>query len=164
MITDIVAELPRLQFAVTAIYHFLFIPFTLGIAALLVVVELAFVVTNDLFYQQAVKFWGKVFGIHIVLGVATAWMMGVNLGVCSHNMGLSSILTQRLASVEGALAFSLEAIFVGLFFFGWNSLSKIQHLFITSLMVAGISIGAMWFLVSSGWQPSLLLAGIMFRF
>ena len=128
-----IVELSRLQFAVTALYHFLFVPLTLGLSVLLGIMESVYVMTGraDL-ARHDVKFWGMLFGINFAMGVATGITMefqfGTNWAYYSHYVG--DVFGAPLA-IEGLMAFFLEATFVGLFFFAWDRLSKVQHLIAT---------------------------------
>ncbi len=121
-----VVDLSRLQFALTAMYHFLFVPLTLGMAFLLAIMESMYVMTNKQIYKDMTKFWGgKLFGINFALGVATGLTMefqfGTNWSYYSHYVG--DIFGAPLA-IEALVAFFLESTFVGLFFFGWDRLSN----------------------------------------
>ncbi|MCL5259709.1 MAG: cytochrome ubiquinol oxidase subunit I, partial [Nitrospirae bacterium] len=153
MVSDSVVDLSRLQFAVTALYHFLFVPLTLGMTYLLVVMETVYVMTGKQIYKDMTRFWGKLFGINFALGVTTGLTMefefGTNWSYFSHYVG--DIFGTPLA-LEGLMAFFLESTFVGLFFFGWERLSKIGHLAATFLMATGTNLSALWILVANGWM------------
>ena len=127
-----IVELSRLQFALTARYHFLFVPLTLGMAFLLAIMETVYVLSGKQIYKDMTKFWGKLFGINFALGVATGLTMefqfGTNWSYYSHYVG--DIFGAPLA-IEGLMAFFLESTFVGLFFFGWDRLGKVQHMCVT---------------------------------
>ena len=129
MISSELVDLSRLQFAFTSMYHFLFVPLTLGLSFMLVVMEACYVVTGREVYKDMTRFWGKLFGINFALGVATGITMefqfGTNWAYYSHYVG--DIFGAPLA-IEGLMAFFLESTMVGLFFFGWNRLSKGGHL------------------------------------
>ncbi|HEY2021257.1 cytochrome ubiquinol oxidase subunit I [Paraburkholderia sp.] len=148
-----VVELSRLQFAVTALYHFLFVPLTLGLAWLLVIMESVYVMTGKAIYKDMTQFWGKLFGINFAMGVATGltleFQFGTNWAYYSHYVG--DIFGVPLA-VEGLMAFFLESTFVGLFFFGWNRLSRVQHLIVTFCVALGSNLSALWILVANGWM------------
>jgi cytochrome d ubiquinol oxidase subunit I len=148
-------NLSRLQFAVTAMYHFLFVPLTLGMSWLLVVMESVYVMTNNVIYKDMTRFWGKLFGINFALGVTTGITMefqfGTNWAYYSHYVG--DIFGTPLA-IEGLMAFFLESTFIGLFFFGWNRLSRPQHLVVTLLMAIGTNLSALWILVANGWMQN----------
>src|SRR6201993_4753930 len=141
--------LARLQFAVTALYHFLFVPLTLGLSFLLAVMESVYVMTGREIWRDATKFWGKLFGINFAMGVATGITMefqfGTNWAYYSHYVG--DIFGAPLA-IEGLMAFFLESTFVGLFFFGWERLSRVGHLIVTALVALGSSLSAFWVFVA----------------
>ena len=149
---DVVA-LSRLQFGLTAMYHFLFVPLTLGLSVLLAVMESIYVTTGRTIWRDMVKFWGMLFGINFAMGVATGITMefqfGTNWAYYAHYVG--DIFGAPLAS-EGLLAFFLEASFVGLFFFGWGRLSRVQHLIVTCLVALGTNLSALWILIANGWM------------
>src|SRR5215475_11534723 len=130
-----VVELSRLQFAVTALYHFLFVPLTIGLSLILAIMETVFVMTRRVIWRDMTKFWGVLFGINFALGVATGITMefqfGMNWAFYSHYVG--DVFGAPLA-IEGLMAFFLEATFIGLFFFGWDRLSAQAHLAVTWLM------------------------------
>ncbi|MEA9392308.1 cytochrome ubiquinol oxidase subunit I [Acerihabitans sp. TG2] len=150
-----VVELSRLQFALTAMYHFLFVPLTLGMAFLLAIMETVYVLSGKQIYKDMTKFWGKLFGINFALGVATGLTMefqfGTNWSYFSHYVG--DIFGAPLA-IEGLMAFFLESTFVGLFFFGWDRLSKTQHLTVTWMVALGSNLSALWILVANGWMQN----------
>lgn len=127
MISTDLVDLSRLQFALTAMYHFIFVPLTLGLSFLLVVMEVTYVLTGKEMYKDMTRFWGKLFGINFALGVATGITMefqfGTNWAYYSHYVG--DIFGAPLA-IEGLMAFFLESTFIGLFFFGWDRLSKVS--------------------------------------
>jgi len=154
-----IVELSRLQFALTAMYHFLFVPLTLGMAFLLAIMETAYVLSGKQIYKDMTKFWGKLFGINFALGVATGLTMefqfGTNWSYYSHYVG--DIFGAPLA-IEGLMAFFLESTFVGLFFFGWDRLSKVQHLGVTWLVALGSNFSALWILIANGWMQNPIAA------
>ena len=148
-------ELSRLQFAMTAMYHFLFVPLTLGLSILVAIMETVYVMTNRPIWRQMTKFWGTLFGINFVLGVATGITMefqfGMNWAYYSHYVG--DIFGAPLA-IEGLMAFFLEATFVGLFFFGWDKLTKVQHMMVAWLVAIGSNFSALWILIANGWMQN----------
>jgi cytochrome d ubiquinol oxidase subunit I len=148
-----IVELSRLQFAVTALYHFLFVPLTLGLAVLLAIMESVYVMTGKPIWRDITKFWGILFGINFAMGVATGITMefqfGTNWAYYSHYVG--DIFGTPLA-LEGLMAFFLEATFVGLFFFAWDRLSKVQHLIATWALAIGTNLSALWILIANGWM------------
>jgi len=150
-----IVELSRLQFAMTAMYHFLFVPLTLGLSIIVAIMETVYVMTNRPIWRQMTKFWGTLFGINFVLGVATGITMefqfGMNWSYYSHYVG--DIFGAPLA-IEGLMAFFLEATFVGLFFFGWDKLSKVAHLTVAWLVAIGSNFSALWILIANGWMQN----------
>lgn len=159
-----VVDLSRLQFALTALYHFLFVPLTLGLSVLLAIMETVYVMTGRTIWKQMVKYWGVLFGINFVLGVATGLTMefqfGTNWAYYSHYVG--DVFGAPLA-IEGLMAFFLEATFVGLFFFGWNKLSKLQHMSCTWLLALGTNLSALWILIANGWMQNPVGAAFDFK-
>src|SRR5471032_3444600 len=148
-----IVELSRLQFAVTALYHFIFVPLTLGLSVLLGIMETVYVMTDKPIWRDLTKFWGILFGINFAMGVATGVTMefqfGTNWAYYSHYVG--DVFRAPLA-IEGLMAFFLEATFVGLFFFAWDRLSKIQHLIATWALALGTNFSALWILIANGWM------------
>ncbi len=148
-----VVELSRLQFGLTAMYHFLFVPLTIGLSVLLAIMESVYVLTGRTVWRDAVKFWGILFGINFAMGVATGITMefqfGTNWAYYAHYVG--DIFGAPLA-IEGLMAFFLEATFVGLFFFGWDKLGKVAHLVVTCLLALGTNLSALWILIANGWM------------
>ena len=143
----------RLQFAVTALYHFLFVPLTLGLSMILVIMEATYVMTGREIWKRMTRFWGVLFGINFAMGVATGITMefqfGTNWAYYAHYVG--DIFGAPLA-IEGLMAFFLESTFVGLFFFGWDRLSKVGHLVVTALVALGSSLSALWILIANAWM------------
>ncbi|GAA5109572.1 cytochrome ubiquinol oxidase subunit I [Orbus sasakiae] len=148
-----IVELSRLQFALTAMYHFIFVPLTLGMAFLLAIMETVYVVSGKQIWKDMTKFWGKLFAINFALGVATGLTMefqfGTNWSYYSHYVG--DIFGAPLA-IEGLMAFFLESTMVGLFFFGWDRMSKGKHLMVTWCVALGSNLSALWILVANGWM------------
>ncbi|PTP13161.1 cytochrome d terminal oxidase subunit 1 [Vibrio sp. 10N.286.51.C3] len=154
MLTDVV-DLSRFQFASTALYHFIFVPLTIGLSFLLAVMESLYVMTNKTIYKDMTKFWGKLFGINFAVGVATGLTMefqfGTNWAYYSHYVG--DIFGAPLA-IEALVAFFLESTLVGMFFFGWDKLSKRQHLSVTWLTALGSNFSGLWILMANGWMQN----------
>ena len=151
--SDTLIELSRWQFALTAMFHFIFVPLTLGLSFLLAIMESVYVMTGKEVYKQMTQFWGKLFGINFAIGVATGLTMefqfGMNWSYYSHYVG--DIFGAPLA-IEGLMAFFLESTFVGLFFFGWDKMSKEKHLATTWLVAIGSNFSALWILIANGWM------------
>ena len=152
---DTLVDLSRLQFAITAMYHFIFVPLTLGMTWLLVIMEATYVMTGKEIYRDMTKFWGKLFGINFAIGVMTGLTMefqfGTNWAYYSHYVG--DIFGVPLA-IEGLMAFFLESTFIGMFFFAWDRVSKKQHLLFTVLVAIGSNLSALWILVANGWMQN----------
>ena len=148
-------NLSRLQFALTALYHFLFVPLTLGMSIIMAIMESVYVMTNQEIWRRMTKFWGVLFGINFAMGVATGitleFQFGTNWAYYSHYVG--DIFGTPLA-IEGLMAFFLESTFVGLFFFGWSRLSKLQHMVVTWLVAIGSNLSALWILIANGWMQN----------
>ena len=148
-----VVTLSRIQFGMTALYHFLFVPLTIGLSLLIAIMESVYVMTRRAIWRDMTKFWGLLFGINFAMGVATGITMefqfGTNWAYYSHYVG--DIFGAPLA-IEGLMAFFLEATFVGLFFFGWDRLSKVGHLTVTWMVAIGSNLSALWILVANAWM------------
>lgn len=155
MITEHLVDISRLQFAVTALYHFLFVPLTLGMVWMLVIMESVYVMTGKTIWKDMTQYWGKLFGINFALGVTTGITMefqfGTNWAYYSHYVG--DVFGAPLA-IEGLMAFFLESTMAGLFFFGWDKLSRTQHLLVTILMALGTNLSALWILIANGWMQN----------
>ncbi|WP_308388065.1 cytochrome ubiquinol oxidase subunit I [Acidithiobacillus sp. AMEEHan] len=153
LINPTVVELSRLQFALTALYHFLFVPLTLGLTFILATMETVYVVTGKQIYKEMTQFWGKLFAINFALGVATGLTMefefGTNWSMYSHFVG--DIFGTPLA-IEGLMAFFMESTFVGVMFFGWDRMSPKAHLVVTYLVALGSNLSALWILIANGFM------------
>jgi len=151
--TEAFVDLSRWQFALTSLYHFIFVPLTLGLSWILFIMESVYVMTGKQIYKDMTRFWGKLFGINFALGVTTGITMefqfGTNWAYYSHYVG--DIFGAPLA-IEGLMAFFLESTFVGLFFFGWDRLSKRAHLAVTFLVALGANLSALWILIANAWM------------
>lgn len=148
-----IVELSRLQFGLTALYHFLFVPLTIGLAVVIAIMESVYVMTRLTIWRDMTRFWGLLFGINFAMGVATGITMefqfGTNWAYYSHYVG--DVFGTPLA-IEGMMAFFLEATFIGLFFFGWDRLSSIAHLACTWLLALATNFSALWILVANAWM------------
>ncbi len=153
MIDPQAVDLSRLQFGATALYHFLFVPLTLGLSVLLAIMESVYVMTGRAIWRAMTRYWGLLFGINFAMGVATGITMefqfGTNWAYYAHYVG--DIFGAPLA-IEGLMAFFLEATFVGMFFFGWDRLTRVGHLVVTCLLALGTNLSALWILVANGWM------------
>ena len=155
MIDPTVVELSRLQFALTALYHFLFVPLTLGLSVLLAVMESVYVMTKRPIWREMTRFWGVLFGINFAMGVATGITMEFQFGTnwAYYAQYVGDIFGAPLA-IEGLMAFFLEATFVGLFFFGWDRMSRLGHLAVTWLVAIGANLSALWILIANAWMQN----------
>jgi len=153
MIDGTVVDLSRAQFAATALYHFLFVPLTLGLSFLLAAMETVYVTTGKPIYKQMAQFWGKLFMINFALGVATGLTMEFQFGTnwSFYSSFVGDIFGAPLA-IEGLMAFFMESTFVGLMIFGWQRLSKGQHLAVTWLVALGSNLSALWILVANSFM------------
>ena len=143
----------RLQFAVTAGYHWLFVPLTLGLAMIMAVMETIYVVKKDEFWKRTAQFWMKLFAINFAVGIATGIILEFEFGTnwSNYSWFVGDIFGAPLA-IEGILAFFMEATFFAVMFFGWEKVSKRFHLISTWLTGIGASISAYWILVANAWM------------
>jgi cytochrome d ubiquinol oxidase subunit I len=143
----------RAQFALTAMYHWIFVPLTLGITWIIAFYETIYVKTGNEEWKKVTKFWSKLFGINFAIGVATGIIMEFEFGTNWSNYSwiVGDIFGAPLA-IEGIIAFFLEATFFAVMFFGWNRVSKKFHLFSTYMVAIGSNLSAMWILVANGWM------------
>ena len=155
MIDFDVVNLSRLQFGLTAMYHFLFVPLTIGLSVMMAIMESVYVMTGRAIWRDMTRFWGKLFGINFAMGIATGITMefqfGTNWAYYSHYVG--DVFGVPLA-IEGMMAFFLESTLVGVFFFGWERLSKGAHLAVTWLVAIGANLSALWILIANGWMQN----------
>ena len=148
-----VVDWSRAQFAMTAIYHWLFVPLTLGLGIICAIMESIYYRTGNEFWKRTTKFWMRIFGINFAIGVATGIILefefGTNWSNYSHFVG--DIFGAPLA-IEGIMAFFLESTFIAVMFFGWNKVSKGFHLTATWLTAIGANLSALWILVANAWM------------
>lgn len=148
-----VVDLSRLQFALTALYHFLFVPLTLGLSFLLAAMETVYVTTGREIYKRITQFWGKLFLINFALGVATGLTMEFEFGTnWSFYSGFVGDIFGAPLAIEGLMAFFLESTFVGLMAFGWDRLRPGQHLAVTYLVALGSNLSALWILIANSFM------------
>jgi len=149
---DVVA-LSRLQFAVTSMFHFIFVPLTLGLSLLVAFMETRYVRTGNEMYLAMAKFWGKLFLINFALGVVTGitleFQFGMNWAEYSRYVG--DIFGAPLA-IEATLAFFLESVFIGVWIFGWNKVSKTMHAVSIWIVALATNLSALWILLANGWM------------
>jgi cytochrome bd ubiquinol oxidase subunit I len=143
----------RAQFALTAIYHWLFVPLTLGLSFIIAIMETIYVRTGKEEWKRTTRFWMTLFGINFAIGVATGIILEFEFGTnwSNYSWFVGDIFGTPLA-VEGILAFFLESTFVAVMFFGWSKVSKKFHLTSTWLVAIGANLSALWILVANGWM------------
>lgn len=148
-----VVDWSRLQFAMTAGYHWLFVPLTLGLAVIMSIMETMYVRTGKEEWKRAAKFWMKIFGINFAIGVATGIILEFQFGTnwSNYSWFVGDIFGAPLA-IEGIVAFFLEATFISIMFFGWNKVSKKAHLTATWLVTIGATLSALWILIANAWM------------
>jgi cytochrome d ubiquinol oxidase subunit I len=148
-----VVDWSRLQFAMTAIYHWLFVPLTLGLSVLVAIMESMYLRTKSENWLKATKFWMTLFGINFAVGVATGLILEFEFGTnwSNYSWFVGDIFGAPLA-IEGVVAFFMEATFGAVMFFGWNKVSPKFHLASTWLTAIGASISALWILVANAWM------------
>lgn len=145
----------RYQFALTAMYHWLFVPLTIGLSLIVAIMESAYVKTGDQKWKKITKFWMTLFGINFACGVATGIILEFEFGTnwSNYSWFVGDIFGAPLA-IEGIVAFFLEATFVAVMFFGWEKVSKRFHLASTWLVAIGVSLSALWILVANAWMQN----------
>ena len=145
----------RLQFAMTAAYHWLFVPLTLGLALVMAVMETLYLIKKDEFWKKAAKFWMKLFAINFAVGLATGLILEFEFGTnwSNYSWMVGDMFGAPLA-IEGILAFFMEATFFAVMFFGWEKVSPRFHLASTWLTGIGATISAYWILVANGWMQN----------
>ena len=145
----------RAQFALTAIYHWLFVPLTLGLAVIMGIMETCYYRTKKRFWRDTAKFWQKLFGINFAMGVATGLILQFEFGTnwSNYSWFVGDIFGAPLA-IEGIVAFFMESTFVAVMYFGWNKVSKGFHLASTWLTGLGATISAWWILVANAWMQN----------
>ena len=143
----------RAQFALTAMYHWLFVPLTLGLAVVMGLMETMYVISGNEFWKRTAKLWMKLFGINFAVGVATGLILEFQFGTnwSNYSWFVGDIFGAPLA-IEGIVAFFMEATFIAVMFFGWNKVSKSFHLTSTWLTGLGATFSAWWILVANSWM------------
>lgn len=153
--TTTLVEWSRWQFAMTAIYHYMFVPLTLGLSFLLAVMETLWVRTGKEEWLHATKFWMKLFAINFAIGIATGLILEFQFGTnwSNYSWFVGDIFGAPLA-IEGLFAFFLEATFFAVMFFGWKKVSRGFHLTATWMVFLGANISALWILVANAWMQN----------
>ncbi len=145
----------RAQFALTAMYHWLFVPITLGITFIIAIMETIYVKTNNPKWKEITQFWMGVFAINFAIGVATGIILEFEFGTnwSNYSWFVGDIFGAPLA-IEGIMAFFMESTFIAIMFFGWNKVSKKTHLISSWLVAVGSNLSALWILVANGWMQN----------
>lgn len=153
MIEEALIGWSRAQFALTAGFHWIFVPLTLGLAVIMAIMETIYFIKKDEFWKKTAQFWMKLFGINFAVGIATGIILEFEFGTnwSNYSWFVGDIFGAPLA-IEGILAFFMEATFVAVMFFGWDKVSKRFHLASTWLTGIGASISAIWILIANSWM------------
>ena len=153
MIENALVDWSRAQFALTAGYHWIFVPLTLGLAVVMASMETLYVIKKDEFWKKTAKFWMKLFAINFAVGIATGIILEFEFGTnwSNYSWFVGDIFGAPLA-IEGILAFFMEATFFAIMFFGWDKVSKKTHLLATWMTGIGASISAVWILIANAWM------------
>jgi cytochrome d ubiquinol oxidase subunit I len=152
---EIVITLSRWQFALTTVYHFFFVPLTIGLALIVAIMQTIYFKTGDQIYKQMTKYWGKLFLINFAMGVVTGIVMEFQFGMnwSEYSRFVGDIFGAPLA-IEALLAFFLESTFIGVWVFGWDKISKKLHLISIWLVAIGSTLSAFWILVANSFMQS----------
>ena len=150
-----VLMLSRLQFAMATMFHFIFVPLTLGLSILVAIMETKYVRTGDELYKRMTKFWGKLFVINFVLGVVTGitleFQFGTNWSRYSEYVG---DIFGSLLAIEATTAFFLESTFLGAWIFGWHILSPKMHAACIWLVAIASNVSALWILIANAFMQN----------
>ncbi|RUM68287.1 MAG: cytochrome ubiquinol oxidase subunit I [Sulfurovum sp.] len=151
--TDLLIDWSRAQFALTALYHWLFVPLTLGLTFIIAIMETIYVKTEDIWWKQTTQFWMTILAINFAIGLATGIIMEFEFGTNWSNYSwiVGDIFGAPLA-IEGLMAFFMESTFFAMMFFGWEKVSKKMHLLSTWFVAIGSNLSALWILVANGWM------------
>ena len=151
--SDLLIDWSRAQFALTALYHWLFVPLTLGLTFIVAIMETIYVKTGDAWWKKTTKFWMGLLAINFAIGLATGIIMEFEFGTNWSNYAwiVGDIFGAPLA-IEGLMAFFMESTFFAVMFFGWDKVSKKMHLLSTWLVAIGSNLSALWILVANGWM------------
>jgi len=147
--------LSRLQFALTVMFHYLFVPMTIGLGPMLVFMEWKALKTGNPLYESMTRFWVKIFGLIFAMGVASGIVMEFQFGTnwATYSRYVGDVFGSALAA-EGVFAFFLESSFLGVLLFGWNRVSKKMHFFSTIMVCFGSILSAVWIIVANSWQQT----------
>ena len=147
--------LSRLQFAFTSMFHFVFVPLTLGLSVLLAWMEWRYVKTNDEKWLRMSKFWGKLFLINFAVGIVTGITLEFQFGMnwAEYSKYVGDIFGAPLA-IEATVAFFLESVFIGVWIFGWDRVSKKMHALAITIVAFATNLSALWILLANGWMQN----------
>lgn len=150
-----VTDLARLQFAVTTVYHYIFVPLTIGLSLVVAIMQTLYVRTGDENYKQMTKFWGKLFLINFAMGVVTGIVQEFQFGMgwSEYSRFVGDIFGAPLA-IEALMAFFVESTFIGLWIFGWDKLPKKLHLATIWMVAAGTTLSSLWILIANSWMQN----------
>ncbi|MBR5907439.1 MAG: cytochrome ubiquinol oxidase subunit I [Bacteroidales bacterium] len=153
LLTSSLVDASRLQFALTAMYHWLFVPLTLGLGVLIAIFETKYYLSKDEFWKKTTQFWSRIFAINFACGVATGIILEFEFGTnwSNYSWFVGDIFGAPLA-IEGIFAFFMETTFFAVMYFGWNRVSKGFHLASTWLTAIGANLSAFWILTANGWM------------
>jgi cytochrome bd ubiquinol oxidase subunit I len=156
--------LARIQFAITAGFHFLYPPLSIGLGLLLVIMEWRYIATKNKLYEIIVKFWVKVFALVFAVGVSTGIVMEFEFGTnwASYSRYVGDIFGSPLAA-EALISFFLESVFLGVLIFGWNKVSPKMHFFSTIMVALGAMLSAFWIIVANSWMQTPGIEGEVYR-
>ena len=145
--------LARLQFAITIVYHFFFVPLTLGLSLVVAILETIYVFTGNELYKRMTKFWGKLFLINFAIGVVTGIVQEFQFGMSwsEYSRFVGDIFGAPLA-IEALVAFFLESTFLGIWIFGWDKLSKGVHAIVMWMVAIGSNVSAIWILIANAFM------------
>lgn len=151
--TDLLIDWSRAQFALTALYHWLFVPLTLGLTFIIAIMETIYVKTGDIWWKKTTQFWMILLAINFAIGLATGIIMEFEFGTNWSNYSwiVGDIFGAPIA-IEGLMAFFMESTFFAVMFFGWDKVSKRMHLLSTWLVAIGSNLSALWILIANGWM------------
>lgn len=150
-----VLDLARLQFASTTLFHYIFVPLTIGLSLIVAIIQTQYVITGDEIYKKMAKFWGKLFLINFAMGVVTGIVQEFQFGMgwSEYSRFVGDIFGAPLA-IEALMAFFVESTFIGLWIFGWDKLPKKVHLFSIWMVAFGTTISSLWILIANSWMQN----------
>lgn len=153
ILTTGLIEASRLQFALTAMFHWIFVPLTLGLGFIIAFMETKYVISGDEFWKKTTKFWSRIFAINFAVGVATGIILEFEFGTnwSNYSWFVGDIFGAPLA-IEGIFAFFMESTFFAVMYFGWDKVSKKFHLAATWLTAIGANLSAVWILIANAWM------------